>query len=102
MLCFEDRGSDGIQTISRHSLDILVDLVTRLRAKWFKENCNGFLQYKRGKVNFKKVINNKVQALISLIYVQERLEALHLEITKRSQQNQIKYACFDLSLFFLS
>ena len=53
-------------------------------------------------MNFRNILNNKVQDLISLIHAQERLEEGHLEITKILEQNQIKYASFDLSLFFLS
>jgi hypothetical protein len=33
-------------------------------------------------MDFKKILNNKKQALINLIHVQERLVSRHLDITK--------------------
>jgi hypothetical protein len=50
-------------------LEVLVGLVTRLRAKRFKEVFNGFLQDSWAKVEFKRILNNKEQAVINLIHV---------------------------------
>jgi hypothetical protein len=44
---------------------IQVGLVTRLKAKRFKEAFNGLFQDKWAKVYFKKILNNKVQTLIN-------------------------------------
>jgi hypothetical protein len=63
---------DAIQP-SRDPLEVLVGLVTRLRAKKFKEAFNGLLQDTWAKVDFKRICNNKEQALINLIHVQEGL-----------------------------
>jgi hypothetical protein len=59
-----------IQAIPRNTLDVLVGLVTRLRAKRFKEVFNGFLQDTWAKMHFKKILNNKEQVLINLIHIQ--------------------------------
>jgi len=69
---FEERGDDAIQS-SKDSLEVPADPVTRLRAKKFKEAFNGFLQDTWAKVDFKRICNNKKQALINLIHVQEGL-----------------------------
>jgi len=61
--------SDAIQP----SKDPLEVPVTRLRAKKFKEAFNGLLQDTWAKVDFKRICNNKEQALINLIHVQEGL-----------------------------
>jgi len=55
------------------SKDPLEVPVTRLRAKKFKEAFNGLLQDTWAKVDFKRICNNKEQALINLIHVQEGL-----------------------------
>jgi hypothetical protein len=62
--------SDAIQP-SKDPLEVLVGPVTRLRAKKFKEAFNGLLQETWAKVDFKRICNNKDQALINLIHVQE-------------------------------
>jgi hypothetical protein len=54
-------------------LEVPVGPITKLRAKRFKETFNGLLQDTWVKVDFKRVINNKEQALINLIHIQERL-----------------------------
>jgi hypothetical protein len=54
-------------------LDVPVGPVTRLRAKKFKEVFNRLLQDTWAKVDFKRICNNKEQALIKLIHVQEGL-----------------------------
>jgi len=64
--------SDAIQP-SKDPLEVLVGPVTRLRAKKFKEAFNGLLQDTWAKVDFKRICNNKQQALINLIHVQEGL-----------------------------
>jgi hypothetical protein len=64
--------SDVIQP-SNDPLEVLVGPVTRLRAKKFKKAFNGLLQDTWAKVNFKRICNNKEQALINLIHVQEGL-----------------------------
>jgi hypothetical protein len=69
---FEKRGDDAIQP-SMDPLEVLVGPITRLRAKKFKEAFNGLLQETLAKVDFKRICNNKKQALINLIHVQEGL-----------------------------
>ena len=54
-------------------MEVLVGPVTRLRAKKFKKSFNGLLQDTWVKVDFKRICNNKEQALINLIHVQEWL-----------------------------
>jgi hypothetical protein len=54
-------------------LEVLVGLNTRIRVKRFKEAFNGLLQDTWAKVDFKKILNNKNQAVINLIHVQEGL-----------------------------
>jgi hypothetical protein len=69
---FEERGDDVIQA-PNDPLEVPVGPVTRLRAKRFKEAFNGLLQDTWVKVEFKRVLNNKEQAMINLIHVQEGL-----------------------------
>jgi len=69
---FEERGDDAIQP-SKDPLEVAVGPVTKLRAKKFKEAFNGLLQEIWAKVDFKRICNNKEQALINLIHVQEGL-----------------------------
>jgi hypothetical protein len=64
--------SDAIQP-SKDPLEVPAGPVTRLRAKKFKEAFNGLLQDTWAKVDFKRICNNKKQALINLIHVQEGL-----------------------------
>ena len=64
--------SDVIQP-SNDPLEVLVGPVTRLRAKKFKKAFNGLLQDTWAKVDFKRICNNKEQAFINLIHVQEGL-----------------------------
>jgi hypothetical protein len=47
-------------------LEVLVGPVIRLRAKRFKETFNGLLQNTWARVNFKRILNNKEQAVIIL------------------------------------
>jgi hypothetical protein len=62
-----------IQAIPKDPLEVLIGLVTRLRAKRFKEAFNGLLRDTWAKVDFKRVINNEEQAFINLIHFQEEL-----------------------------
>jgi hypothetical protein len=62
-----------IQAIPKDPLEVLIGLVTRLRAKRFKEAFNGLLRDTWAKVDFKRVINNEEQALINLNNFQEEL-----------------------------
>jgi hypothetical protein len=62
-----------IQATPKDTLKVLVGLVTRLKAKRLKEVFNGLLRDTWVKVDFKRVINNKEQALINLVHVQEGL-----------------------------
>jgi hypothetical protein len=73
--------TDAIQATPRDPLEVMVGAVKRLRAKRFKEAFNRLLQWAR--VNFKKILNNKKQALINLIHVQEGFAGGHSDITKR-------------------
>jgi hypothetical protein len=54
-------------------LEVPVGLVTRLRAKKFKEAFNELFQDTWAKLDFKKICNNKEQVLINLIHIQEGL-----------------------------
>ena len=54
-------------------MDVPIDQVTTLRAKKFKKAFNELLQHTWAKIDFKRICNNKRQALINLIHVQERL-----------------------------
>jgi len=60
--------TDAIQP-SKDPLEVLIGPVTRLKAKKFKEAFNGLLQETWAKVDFKRIYNNKEQALINLINV---------------------------------
>ena len=60
-------------TTIKESIGGPVDPLTRLRVKKLKEAFNGLLQDTWAKVDFKRICNNKEQALINLIHVQERL-----------------------------
>lgn len=51
-------------------------------AKKFKEAFNEHLQDTWVKMDFKKILNNKEQALISLIHIQEEIISGHSNITK--------------------
>jgi hypothetical protein len=57
----------------RDPLEVWLGPVKRLRAKRFKKAINRLLQDTLAKVDFKRISNNKEQALINLIYVQEEL-----------------------------
>ena len=63
---------DAIQA-PKDPLEVLVGLVTRLRAKMFKEAFNGLLQDTWTKVDFKRILNNEEQAMVNFIHVQEGL-----------------------------
>jgi len=63
-------------------LEVPVGLVTRLRAKKFKEVFNRLLQDIWAKMDFKRICNNKEHALIKLIHVQEGLVSGTKTITK--------------------
>lgn len=62
-----------IQGTPNDSLEFLVGLVTRLKAKRFKEAFNRLLRDTWANVNFKKVINDEEQTLINLTHVQEEV-----------------------------
>jgi len=51
-------------------------------AKKFKKAFNEHLQDTWVKMDFKKILNNKEQALISLIHIQEENVSGHSNITK--------------------
>jgi len=53
-------------------------------AKKFKEAFNEHLQDTWDKVDFKKILNNKEQAFISLIHIQEGIISGHSNITKKN------------------
>ena len=79
-------------------MKVPVGPVTTLRAKKFKEAFNGLLQETWAKVNFKRIYNNKEQALINLIHVQEGLveqRPLHKDWEKKTIFGE-----FDLSLLY--
>jgi hypothetical protein len=57
--------------------------MTRLMAKKFKEAFNEHLRDTWVKVDFKKILNNEEQALISLIHIQEGIVSGHSNITKK-------------------
>ena len=63
---------DAIQPLN-DPLKVLVGPVTRLKVKKFKEAFNGLIKDIRAKVDFKRICNNKEQALINLIHLQEGL-----------------------------
>jgi hypothetical protein len=69
---FEERGDDSIQP-SKDPLEVPVGPITRLRGTKFKQAFNGLLQDTWAKVDFKRISNSKMQALINLIHVQEGL-----------------------------
>jgi hypothetical protein len=79
----EERGDDAIQP-SNDPLKVVVGPVTRLSAKKFKEPFNGLLQDTWAKVDFKRICNNKEQALINLIHAQEGLVGGTKTITQGS------------------
>jgi len=104
---FEERGDDAIQA-PKDPLEVSVGLVTRLRAKRFKEAFNGLLQDTWTKVDFKRILNNEErilnneeQAVINLIHVQEGLlvepRPLHKDWEKKTRFGQ-----FDLRYLVLS
>jgi hypothetical protein len=68
LMIFESIRTDAIQP-SKDPLEVPVGPVTRLRAKKFKEAFYGVLQDTWAKVDFKRIFNNKEQALINLIHV---------------------------------
>jgi hypothetical protein len=63
-------------------LEVLVGPVTRLRAKRFKEVFNELLRDTWAKVDFKRILNNKKQAMINFIHVQEGLVSETKTITQ--------------------
>jgi len=63
-------------------LEVPIGLMTRLMAKKFKKAFNEHLQDTWVKMDFKKILNNKEQALISLIHIQEEIISGHSNITK--------------------
>jgi len=74
---------DDVIQASKDPLEVLVGLVTRLRAKRFKEAFNGLLQDTWAKVGFKRILNNEEQTVINLIHVQEGLAGGTKTITQR-------------------
>jgi len=73
--------NDVIQ-VPKDSLDVPIGPVSRLRAKRFKEAFNGLLQDTWVKMDFKRILNNKEQVVINLIYVQEGLVGRTKTITQ--------------------
>jgi hypothetical protein len=94
---FEERVDDVIQA-SKDPLEVLVGLVTRLRAKRFKEAFNRLLQDTWAKVGFKRILNNEEQTVINLIHVQEGLAGGTKTITQRLDSVSLTFRY----LFFLS
>ena len=75
-------------------MEVPVGLVTRVRAKKFKEAFNGLLQDTWDKVEFKRICNSKGQALINLIHVQEGLVGECKTITQGLvKEDQIQIVC---------
>ena len=64
-----DVDFDVIQATQRDLLEVLVGSMPKLRAKRFKQAFNKLLQETWDKMDFKKILNNEIQALINLIYV---------------------------------
>ena len=95
---FEERGDDAIQT-SKDPLEVPVGPVTRLKAKKFKEAFNGLLQDTWAKVDFKRICNNKEQALIYLIHVQEGL-LVEPRPLRKDWEKKTRFRQFDLWLLF--
>ena len=58
---------------SKDPLEVPVGPVIKLRAKKFKKAFNRLFQDTWVKVDFKMIYNNKAQALINMIHVQEGL-----------------------------
>jgi len=72
-------------------------------AKKFKEAFNEHLRDTWVKVDFKKILNNEEQALISLIHIQEGIVSGHSNITKKKIEiRRFKSASCDLYLMFWS
>jgi hypothetical protein len=67
---------------TKDPLEVLVGLVTRLRAKRFKEAFNRLLQDMWAKVDFKRILNNDEKAVINLNHVQEGLVGVTKTITQ--------------------
>jgi len=63
-------------------LEVLVGLVTRLKAKRFKDAFNGLLQDTWVKVDFKRILNNDEKDVINVIHVQEGLVGVTKTITQ--------------------
>lgn len=61
---------------SKDPLDLPISLVTRIRAKKFKETFNGLFQDAWTKVDFKSICNNTEQTLINLIHVQRGMKLI--------------------------
>jgi hypothetical protein len=73
---------------SKDPLEVLVGPVTKLKAKKFKEAFNGLLQDTLAKVNFKRICNNKKQALINLMH--------------KDSEKKTRFEQFDISLLVWS
>jgi hypothetical protein len=93
---------DEIQATPKNSSEVPVGPTTRLMVKRFKKVFNWFIQDTWAKVNFKKILNNKVHAFINLIHVQEGFVGGHSDIKKKIELRRLKSVSFDLSLFFWS
>ena len=63
-------------------MEVLVGLVTRLKAKRFKDAFNGLLQDTWVKVDFKRILNNDEKDVINVIHVQEGLVGVTKTITQ--------------------
>lgn len=83
-------------------LEVLVGLMTRLRRdKRFKETFNKVLQDTWVKVDLKIILNNKKQALIDEIHVQEGFIGGQSSISKKFRKTQFNSVSFDLSSLLL-
>ena len=69
VFCWTFVTDNAIQP-SNDPLEVPIGPVTRLRAKKFKEPFNGLLQDTWANMDFKRICNNKEQALINLVHVQ--------------------------------
>ena len=96
------KWSDVIKATLEDPSEVLVGLMTRLRRdKRFKETFNKILQDTWVKVDLKVILNNKKQALIDEIHVQEVFIGGQLSISKKFRKTQFNSVTFDLSSLLL-
>jgi len=73
---FKEKGDDMIKITPKDPLQVPTGLIARSKAKKLKYAFNGFIRSIWAKMNFKKSLASisDDQALVNLIYVQERLD----------------------------